>query len=202
MNKRKGTTRHRLKATVTSIGRPTFPAPLTVSRPELIANGSDYDFRRLVHNFSAFAARHEAVRAGHGARIGLTGVAYSTLIAVRHLEDIADVSVKLLAEHLHVSAPFATTMVGKLIKLGLLAKESDPEDRRKAQLHVTAKGHAALATLAPSQRRINDVQFGCLALSDLRYLVDILERLIECGDRAVALQAYLAVEHDQNSLAQ
>jgi DNA-binding MarR family transcriptional regulator len=97
-------------------------APPTVSRPELLVNGSDRTFRQLVDNFFAFAARHEAIRAGHAALIGLSGVEYSVLIAIRHLEDEEDVSVKRLAEHLHVSGAFATTVVGKLAARGVVAK--------------------------------------------------------------------------------
>ena len=55
-------------------GAPPQAAPLTVSRPELLADGSDREFRQLVHALFGFLARHEAVRAGHAARIGLAGV--------------------------------------------------------------------------------------------------------------------------------
>ena len=50
---------------------------------------------------------------------------------------------------------------------------------------------AALENLAPTQRRINDVEFGCLGRDEFRALNGLLERLIQCGDRAVALQNYL-----------
>src|SRR5688572_22918562 len=100
-------------------------APLTISRPELLIDGSDAHFRRLVHNLFAFGARHEAIRAGHANRIGLTGIEYTFLVSIAHLEDEGDVSVKQLAEHLHLSGPFATTMVGKLIQRGLVDKEAD-----------------------------------------------------------------------------
>lgn len=168
-------------------------APLTISRPELLVDGSDRDFRRLVHNFFAFGSRHEAMRAGHGARIGLTGIEYTFLISVRHLEDDGDVSVRLLADHLHLSGPFSTTMTGKLIRKGLIAKDVDPADRRRVRLKVTQKGHELLAKLAPVQRQVNDVQFGCLSAADFKYLGQLLEKLVECGDQALALQSYLAL---------
>ncbi|MDO8298349.1 MarR family winged helix-turn-helix transcriptional regulator [Lacisediminimonas sp.] len=171
------------------------PAPLTVSRPELLTEGSDAKFRQLVHNMFALASRHESMRAGHGARIGLTGIEYTFLISVRHLEVEGDVSVKQLAEHLHLSGAFATTMIGKLIKRGLVTKEVDPGDRRRLSVKVTAMGHALLSELAPTQRQVNDIQFGCLSKSEFNVLFGLIERLIDSSDKALALQSYLAM-HD------
>jgi DNA-binding MarR family transcriptional regulator len=175
------------------VKKPTQRAPLTISRTELLTDGSDSNFRRLVHNLFAFSSRHEAMRAGHGARIGLTGIEYTFLISIRHLEDEGDVSVKLLSDHLRLSGPFSTTMVGKLIQRGLVAKEADPTDGRRVSLHVTEDGHALLASLAPTQRQVNDVQFGCLNREEFLQLLKLLEKLIESADQALALQAYLAM---------
>jgi MarR family transcriptional regulator, organic hydroperoxide resistance regulator len=172
--------------------KPAQRAPLTISRPELLVDGSDSQFRRLVHNLFAFASRHEAMRAGHGARIGLTGIEYTFLISIRHLEDEGDVSVKLLSDHLHISGPFATTMVGKLIQRGLVTKEVDEADRRRVCLKVTPQGHQLLSELAPTQRQVNDVQFGCLTKSEFHQLNELLDKLIASGDDALAFQSYLS----------
>lgn len=179
-------------AASSSSKKPRQRAPLTISRPELLVNGSDGEFRRLVHNLFAFGSRHEAMRAGHGARIGLTGIEYTFLISIRHLEDEGDVSVKHLADHLHLSGPFTTTMVGKLIARGLVAKEVDPADRRRVCLNVTPRAHDLLSQLAPTQRQVNDVQFGCLSKSEFHTLNELLEKLIASGDDALAFQSYLS----------
>jgi DNA-binding MarR family transcriptional regulator len=176
-------------------------APLTVSRPALLVDGSDRDFRRLVHNFFAFAQRHEKVRAGHAARIGLSGVEYTVLIAIGHLADEGDVSVKLLADHLHVSGAFATTMVGRLMERGLVRKEPDAADKRRVKLAVTREGQALLAELAAEQQRVNDVQFAPLSAGEFRILLDLLERLIGSADQALALQGYLALKDGLPALA-
>ncbi|OVZ59730.1 hypothetical protein CDO44_11430 [Pigmentiphaga sp. NML080357] len=202
---RPGTRTTPKRGTTTPPEKPSRPskrpatAPLTISRPELLVDGSDRVFRQLVHNFFAFGSRHEAMRAGHGARIGLTGIEYTFLISVRHLEDEGDVSVRLLADHLHLSGPFCTTMVGKLIKRGLVTKDVDPLDRRRVRLKVTEKGHALLAELAPAQRQVNDVQFGCLGPGDLQNLVELLNKLIASADQALALQSYLASAEKDSS---
>jgi DNA-binding MarR family transcriptional regulator len=168
-------------------------APLTISRPEMLVEGSDRQFRRLVHGLFGFFARHEAVRSGHAARIGLVGIEYTTLISIRHLSaEEGDVSVNRVANHLHLSGAFVTTVTNKLLKRGLIHKAIDPTDRRRVKLEVSAKGDDLLAELAPVQRQVNDVQFGCLSSSEFRQLLKITERLIESSEQAVRLQNYLA----------
>jgi len=166
-------------------------SPLTISRPELLVGGSDREFRRLVHSLFGFLARHERIRSGHAKVVGLAGIEYTALISIAHLAIERDVSVKRLADHLHLSGAFITSTVGRLVRLGLVHKRTDPRDRRRVALTVSAKGHALLEKLAPTQRRINDVEFGCLDRGEFQLLIDIVDRLIESGDRAVALQVYL-----------
>lgn len=172
--------------------------PLTVSRPELLVNGSDVEFRKLVHNLFGFFALHERIRAGHGKTMGIAGVEYTVLIAILHLSAEGEVNVKTVADHLHLSGAFITTTTRKLLQLGLIHKTMDTVDRRRVTLTVSGKGRAALEKLAPMQRRINDVEFGCLTREEFRALNSLLERMIECGDRAVALQTYL---HSGNTRA-
>jgi len=168
-------------------------APLTISRPELLVNGSDRTFRNLVDDIFALAERHQAVRDGHAAYIGLSGTEYSVLVALRHLQDDGELGVSRLAEHLRVSGSFATTMVGKLMGRGLVTKHADPADARRVILQVTREGHDLLAKLAPVQRRINDIQFGSLSAADFRRILELLERLIASSEQAAALQRYLAL---------
>jgi DNA-binding MarR family transcriptional regulator len=175
--------------------RSHVPAPLTISRPELLVNGSDQHFRRLVHGLFGFLARHEAVRSGHGARIGLVGIEYTVLISIRHLAvEETDVSVNRVAEHLFLSGAFVTTVTNKLVQRGLIHKLPDPSDRRRVRLEVADKGNALLAELAPVQRQVNDVQFGCLGKEEFLQLLDMTERLIDWGDRAIRLQSYFGMQ--------
>jgi DNA-binding MarR family transcriptional regulator len=178
----------------------SVPAPLTISRPELLINGSDRHFRRLVHGLFGFLARHEAVRAGHAARIGLVGIEYTVLISIRHLAaEETDVSVNRVAEHLFLSGAFVTTLTNKLVKRGLIHKRPDPSDRRRVRLEVAEKGNALLAELAPVQRQVNDEQFGCLSRAEFLQLLDVTERLIDCSNRAIRLQSYFGVRPDSES---
>lgn len=174
--------------------KPRFP--LTVSRAELLVGGSDREFRNLVHGLFGFLARHEKIRSGHAKMIGLAGIEYTVLISIAHLSTEGDVSVKRVADHLHLSGAFITSTLRRLVQLGLVHKRTDPGDRRRVTLTVSGKGHTLLEKLAPKQRQINDVEFGCLSRDDFRLLLGIVERLIESGESAVALQAYLLSHGD------
>jgi len=163
--------------------------PRTTSREALLVDGSDAQFRRLVHGLLALSSRHEALRDGHGARIGLAGPAYSILISVLHL---SPVSVSGVAEHLKVSGAFITAETNKLEARGLIAKTRDPEDGRRVRLDITAAGRALLAELAPHQSILNDVEFGPLTRAEFRTMLRVIERLIPAADRALELQAAMA----------
>jgi len=175
--------------------------PLTVSRAELLPDGTDRDFRRLVHNMFAFMARHEAVRDGHARHVGLAGIEYTILISIGHLGLDGDVNVKTVADHLHMSGAFVTTVTSKLQGLGLVEKTPDAIDRRRISLAITEKGKALLRRLAPYQREINDVEFGCLTKEQFQLLSTIVENLIDCGDKAVALQRYKLTTADGSKVA-
>jgi MarR family transcriptional regulator, organic hydroperoxide resistance regulator len=164
--------------------------PLTVTRPELLNDGTDRDFRKLVHNIFAFMARHESIRDGHARQIGLAGVEYTILISIGHLGLDGDVNVKTIADHLHMSGAFVTTVTSKLQTLGLIEKTQDSVDRRRISLAITEKGKALLRQLAPYQREINDVEFGPLSREDFQTISRILEALIDSSDKAFALQRY------------
>jgi DNA-binding MarR family transcriptional regulator len=171
---------------------------LTTSRPELLSNGSDREFRHLVHGLFGFAAHHERIRSGHAKVLGLAGIEYTVLIAIAHLSRDNDVNVKAVADHLYLSGAFITAVAGRLVRRGLIRKEVDSRDRRRVALTVSTKGRAALERLAPIQRRVNDAEFGCLGRREFKLLIGITDRLIESGARAVALQDYLLSELKPN----
>ena len=181
-----------MKQTATSGNRQAARRPsLTVSRPELLIDGSDRRFRHLVHDLFSFLACHEEIRSGHAKSIGLAGIEYTVLISIAHLAQDGDVGVIDVAQHLHVSGAFVTTVCQRLQTLGLIDKAVDPKDRRRVSLSVSAEGRERLAALAPIQRQVNDAEFASLTREDFLALSRIVEQLIECGERAVALQRYL-----------
>ena len=173
--------------------------PLTISRPELLEGGRDRKFRHLVHSLFGFAAHHERIREGHARVIGLAGIEYTVLITIAHLSQDGDVNVKTVADHLYLSGAFITSVAGRLLRLGLIHKRIDAGDRRRVTLTLSGQGRAALERLAPIQRRVNDIEFGCLSREEFAVLIDLVDRLIECGGRAVDLQNYLLSDIERSA---
>jgi DNA-binding MarR family transcriptional regulator len=165
--------------------------PLTISRDELLVDGNDQLFRKLVHAFFAFNVRHEMIRDGHAKRIGLAGTEYTILITIAHLSQDTPVNVKAVAEHLHVSTGFITNTTRKLQTMGLVNKSSDPDDKRRTILTVTQKGLARLEELAPFQRRVNDAEFGSLSRAEFLQLGAAIARLVDTGNQAIEIQKSL-----------
>lgn len=170
--------------------------PLTTSRKELLAGGNDRQFRKLVHDFLAFTARHEALRDSHARRIGLAGIDYTILISIAHLSREGPVNVKDIADHLHVSTGFVTNATRKLQDIGLIEKRRDDDDRRRTILTVTDEGLSRLEELAPFQRRANDVEFGSLSAEQFLQLCTIVEDLVRASDAALALQRHPGTEEE------
>lgn len=181
-------------------GQPRKPAAglaqrrqMTVSKPELMMDGSDRAFRQLVHDTLAFAARIQEVRSRLGSLIGLSGAQYTILVAVAHLQDReVGVGVNLLAEHLHLSGAFVTIEVNKLVAADLVSKETNPEDRRRVLLTITPKAAKLLDDLTTVQRPANDTLFDCLSAEEFQSFRSIVSRLVTTGDRTLKLLDYLA----------
>jgi len=164
--------------------------PLTVSRGDLLSNGNDHEFRQLVHRLLAFSVRLETVRSGSAALLGLTGVQYSTLISIAHLQGEDGVGVKVVADHLGLSGAFLTIVTGQLVKRGLVEKKINPKDRRRVHLTVTPEGRELLEGLVPVQRDVNDLLFQPLDARRFRMLNEIMADLVRSGDEAAALIEY------------
>lgn len=165
--------------------------PLTVSRDELLVNGTDASFRHLIHRLLAYASSLEAIRAGLGTMIGLSGVQYTILICIAHLQDGKGVGVKEIADHLSYTGAFVTIETGKLAKLGLVEKHRNPGDGRRVLLNITPRARELLAGLAPAQRRVNDTLFASLDRSGFEDLCALAETLCADARNTQALVEFL-----------
>lgn len=165
--------------------------PLTVSRRELLRGGSDDDFRCLVHNLLAFSARLQGIRGAFGAYLGLTGVQYTILISIAHLQSLEGVSVKQIADHVSLSGAFVTNETKKLEQAGLVTKRTDPSDRRRVSLTITESCNELLAELAPVQTTINDILFKNLAAEDFERLLALSDGLLRGANEASLLAKHM-----------
>jgi len=165
--------------------------PLTVSRPALLAQGSDDAFRGLIHDLIAYGHRLDACRDAFAAIVGISGVQYEILMLVSRAESL---SIGEVAARLHRSGAFITIEANKLAERGILEKASDPADGRRVLLKHTAKGLELLRRLAPYQQRINDVLFESLDARRFKQLRVLARELLASGDRAVSMLEYLLHE--------
>jgi len=165
--------------------------PHTVSRRALLIDGSDAEFRGLIHDLIAYGHKLDACRDAFAAIAGISGVQYEILMLVSRAESL---SIGEVAERLHRSGAFITIEANKLAARGILEKASDPADGRKVLLEMNSKSEALLQRLAPYQRRINDILFESLDAKRFRALRSLAAALVADGDRAVALLDYLKQE--------
>lgn len=182
-------------------------ALLTASRAPLLVDGSDAEFRALVHDLMAFSHHIETCRDGFGAIVGLTGVQYEIFMAVRRAQgapgagaESGGIGVSQVAARLHRSGAFITLEVNKLVAKGVLSKASDPADGRRVLLGMGPAGERIARALAPVQQQVNDALFACLDRTRFRQLRALAGELAGCGDRASALIEYL-VREAQSSAA-
>src|ERR671935_488703 len=115
--------------------------PPTVSRAALLVDGSDAEFRRLIHDLIAYGHRLDACRDAFAAIAGISGVQYEILML---LSRSAGLAVGEVAARLHRSGAFITIEANKLVARGILEKGSGPADGRRVVLKCTPRAHALL----------------------------------------------------------
>lgn len=165
---------------------------LTVTRDSLIVDGSDQAFREMLHNLLAFSLRLEQIRGRFAACIGLSGPQYTILITIRQLQKLGDVGVGHVAEHLALTPTFVTNETKKLVAMGVLEKQPDPDDLRRVKLKVTSEGNARLRRLAPMQRQVNDQLFAPVTRQNFQVLRSLSADLRHSAEKAVELSDHLA----------
>lgn len=132
------------------------------------SNGPDYrtlaEFRFQIRRFLAFSER--AARAH-----GLDAQQHQLLLALKGLPADTAPTVGALAERLHVRHHSAVGLIDRLDQKGLVARESDPADRRRVLVRISPRGEAILRKLTHlHQEELSSA--GPLLLATLRSLLD------------------------------
>ena len=164
-------------------------APVTVSRSALLVEGSDAEFRGLIHDLIAYGHRLDACRDAFAEIVGMSGAQYEILMLVSRATGL--LSVGEVATRLHRSGAFITIEANKLVARGILEKAADPADGRRVLLRSNAKSRELLERLAPFQRRVNDQLFERLDARRFKQLRALARDLVESGDRAVAMLQFM-----------
>lgn len=163
-------------------------ARLTISLPALLEGGSDDSFRQLLQDMLSATARLQSIRDKFGVFAGVTGPQYSMMISIAHMSKQGiPVTVGRLGEHLHVSGTFITAESKKLECAGLVAKNTNPSDRRSVILTLTGHGDALIDAIRPIVRAGNDEIFRDVSASDFQVLRRVMSGLVPALDSALRL---------------
>ena len=119
----------------------------------------DAEFRDFIADLFAMAAGMQSLRRAIGRRMGLGGTELGILLSVGRLAPQGAVSVRQVADHLHVAATHITTEVNTLVTKGLLEKQASELDSRAVELSVTAAGAQLLQSISPNLQMINEALF-------------------------------------------
>jgi len=165
--------------------------PLTVSRPALLAEGSDAQFRGFIHDLIGYGRRLDECRDAFAAIAGVSAAQYEILMLVSHAGGL---SLSEVAARLRRSGAFITIEANKLAERGILDKASDAADRRRVLLQPNRKSLQLLEKLAAFQVRINDELFAHLGAKQFREARALLREHLASADRAVALLGVLMQE--------
>lgn len=154
-----------------------FERPNTVSRPELLAGGSDQTFRKMIYDMDHLSHLIQDTRRNISQSFGLTAPEFNAVMGIAVLQEQTGVTVSDLAKHLHVAGPFVTQQANLLVKKGLVQKRPNPNDKRSTMLVLTKEGRALFNDLAPRLCQLNDRIFATLSAEDFAAFSDLLDRV-------------------------
>ena len=173
-----------------------MPMAARATRTDLQASKlapDDAVLRAFVADLYAAMAVMRLLRQELASSLSLSMAEYSVLLAVWYLEREGKMTVRAIADHLHVAAAYVTSEVGKLVDKGLLTKRPDPNVRRAVGVGLTKPARSVLARLAPMLREVNEPLFDGLAYRDLLTVHRFLRGIIDHGHDAIRVaQRYQA----------
>lgn len=136
-----------------------YSPPLTVSHGDLLEAASDKAFRHTLYKMVSTFGRLQSMRDAFGRAIDLTASQFAVLLGVAYTQGETGVTIRRLAEHVQLASTHVTTEVGRLCRMGLLAKRENAVDGRSVLVNLTPKGEARIDEVAPLVRRTNDILF-------------------------------------------
>jgi len=174
-----------------------FQPPLSVTRPELLHDGTDATFREVIWELLVVANRLQKFPEAFGRHLGLSSAQYAVLIATAHIQGTRGTGIRRLADHMHLPAPHVTTTVGRLVAAGLLEKRPNPEDGRGVLVSLSPEGEAALERLAPFQQQVNNALFGGLSTKEFATFGQLIGTMVGNSRRALETVASLQRDDDE-----
>ena len=155
-----------------------YRPPLSVTLPDMLVDGSDETFRRLIYGLFVVRDRLDTCRDAFGREVGLSRSQYWLLIAVARMQGEKGTGLRAIADQLMVAPSFVTMEVNKLVAGGLIAKVPNPDDRRGVLVSLTPEGEATLDRLAPFLQEINDTLFDGVDRREFETVLRFIDRFV------------------------
>lgn len=178
-----------------AVPKADYHPPPSITRRELLVDGSDLEFRRLIYRLVLVEERLRHARTFLGRQAGLTGPQYMMLMSVAYLQGKTGIAVSVLAKELRVTSAFITGESRHLIESGLLGKKPNPLDSRSVLLSVTLAGRRRIEVLVPEVRTVNDLFFGRVSAESFRDAVRFLDELIDGSGLAISFISHREGRH-------
>jgi DNA-binding MarR family transcriptional regulator len=166
---------------------PRAPRRLNVELQASAIPPDDAELREFVADLYAAMSMMRLLRQEIAFALSLSSAEYSVLLAVWYLERKRDMTLRAIAEHLHVAAAYVTSEVARLVDKGLLTKKPDAVDRRAIGVGLTKKARDLLQRLVPMLHDINSPLFAGLYYRDLVTVHRFLRSIIEHGYDAIRI---------------
>lgn len=160
--------------------------PQTVTRSELIVDGSDQTYRRLIYDLFAMAKLIEEGRSRLARAAGLKSPQWSILMAIAEAHDFDGTTVRDVAEKLRLHSSFTVLHVGQLIKQGLVRQFGSASDGRTRILRLTKKGEALVHRMAPALQTANDTLFRSISAKEFLTMARCCRAIVSGGEMVLA----------------
>ena len=138
------------------------------------------DLRSLLRRASRMAGRH------YRAQLARFDLSASQATALLFLNDRDGSTLRELADAVSADLATASALVDRLMSMGLIVRETDPADRRRARLLLSEAATDLLAPLAEATRETNAMLVNALGQKRSAELASVLTELIEAVAEAAA----------------
>ncbi|MET0278696.1 MAG: MarR family transcriptional regulator [Pseudorhodoplanes sp.] len=156
-----------------------------MSQPAVLIEGSDHEFRRLIHRMILNEGRLVEIRKSFARKVGVSGAQYTMLMALVRLQGETGIAIGALADFLEVSGPHVTGEVRKLVAKGYVRKSANPKDKRGVLISLTRQGRGRLLAAFAFIRSVNNILFDGVTAEEFRTLVRFNQKFMKNTDLAL-----------------
>ena len=169
-----------------------FPQAGVNLLPGVVKGVSDDEFRQFVQDFYALSAGMHEIR-GHLANVaGLSHSSYIALMAIAHLQNPEGVTVNDVAKYLKLKGSSVTIEMSRLVEMGLVTKNSDPNDKRKVLLLLSPKAQQLMENVSPIWSQVNGAVFAVLSPEEFAHFREVVRNVLSNVNSALNLARFLS----------